>query len=150
MRTSQAHIAGVGLAVSRESNDSLDKLAISAATKALLDAGVIYGEVDECLACFDHDLRIPPSSFDTLGMQGAPICEVNNSFGLNAAAQSVWSRRANCSLVVGIDGVSLLNSRQRLSDEADPLRGCKQQGQSTGNFLRSVNGIIILTPGRAL
>ncbi|KAF2174177.1 hypothetical protein M409DRAFT_16446 [Zasmidium cellare ATCC 36951] len=106
MRTSQAHIAGVGLSVSRESNDSLDKLAISAATKALLDAGVIYGEVDECFACFDHDLRIAPSSFDTLGMQGAPICEVNNSFGLNAAAQSVWSRRANCSLVVGIDGAA--------------------------------------------
>ncbi|KAK4498517.1 hypothetical protein PRZ48_011175 [Zasmidium cellare] len=67
MRTSQAHIAGVGLSAGQGSNDSLDKVTISAATKALLDAGVTYGEVDECFACFHNGLRIPPSSFDTLG-----------------------------------------------------------------------------------
>lgn len=106
MRTSQAHIAGVGLSASKDGHDNLDQLTISAATKALLDAGVTYGDVDECFACFRHGVQISPSAFDTLGVQGAPVCEVNNSFGINAAAQSVGSRRANCCLVVGIDGVS--------------------------------------------
>lgn len=106
MRISRAHIAGVGLATSKDDQDSIDKLTVSATTKALLDAGVTYGNVDECVACFHHGLRISPSAFDPLGQMGAPICEVNNSFGLSAAIQSIQSRRANCSLVVGLDGVS--------------------------------------------
>lgn len=118
MRTPQAHIAGIGLSASKDGNDILDKLTISAATKALLDAGVTYGEVDECIACFQRGLRISPSAFDPLGQMGAPICEVNNASGLRAAIQSVQSRRTNCSLVVGIDAVSTTAKFQILQNES--------------------------------
>lgn len=101
-----AHIAGIGIAhISR--SETLDDLAIAAGTKALLDAGVTYSSVDQSIACFLEDrYRIDRRCLSVFGMEGAPVCDVNNTAGLFTAVQYVRSGQSNCVLVVGIDQVS--------------------------------------------
>ena len=101
MRISKGHIAGVGL--STDANATHHDLAVAAATKALLDAGATYSDVDTSIACFLDNLRVPRSCFDMFGMQGAAVSEIDNRSGLLAAVQSVRSRQSNCALVVGFD-----------------------------------------------
>ncbi len=105
MRAGQAHIAGVGTS-SATNNSSFDELAISAGTKALLDAGITYNVVDHSVACFlDDQLRIPRSCFDAFGLERAPVSEVDAHSGLFTAVQCVRSGQANCVLLLGLDRV---------------------------------------------
>ena len=102
MRLSQAHIAGIG--ISEASNGKLNESAVSAGTKALLDAGVTYDDVDLSLAgILDDQVRTPRSCFTTFGTGGAPICEVDNHCALSTAVQCIKSRQTNCALVIGLD-----------------------------------------------
>lgn len=105
MRVSKAHIAGVGLSgiIERTSDEAISKCAIAAGTKALLDAGITYSDVDQSIACFLDDLRIERRTFDTFGLQGAPVFEVNNITGLFSSIQAVASRQSNCTLMIGFD-----------------------------------------------
>ena len=104
MHVSQAHIAGIG--ISEALDGRLDEYAVSATTKALLDAGVTYDDVDLSLAgILDDQLRIPRSCFTTFGTGGAPICEMDNHCALSTAVQCIRSRQTNCALVIGLDRV---------------------------------------------
>ncbi|CAK3740975.1 nonspecific lipid-transfer [Lecanosticta acicola] len=104
MRVSQAHIAGIGVTGgSKHTRTRIDKLAISAATKALLDAGVTYGCVDLTVASFLDETRIPPKCLDAFGKHGAPVCQVDNTLGLFTAAQAVKSKQSECVLLLSID-----------------------------------------------
>lgn len=106
MPPSPAHIAGVGV-TSLSRNETLEDLAISAGTKALLDAGITYSSVDQSIACFlDERERIPQKCFNVFGMEGAAVCEVDNSAGFFTAVQSVRAGQNNCVLVAGLDRVS--------------------------------------------
>jgi 3-oxoacyl-[acyl-carrier-protein] synthase III len=105
MPPSAAHLAGVG--ISSGNDTDLDKLATSAGTKALLDAGITYSDVDHGVACFlDEQTRISRSVFSTYGTEGAPVSEVDNHSGLFAAVQSVRGGQSNCVLIIAIDRVS--------------------------------------------
>lgn len=102
MRISQVHIAGIGVTTAPDRAQP-DNTAISAATKALLDAGITYADVETSFACFLDDLRVSSSCFDTFGKRGAPIYQIDNHAGLLAASQSIQSRQSDCALLVGID-----------------------------------------------
>jgi len=106
MHTSSAHIAGLGL--SERSDASLEELTVSAATKALLDAGITYSDVDLNIAGFlDDHARIARSWLNVFGSEGAPVLEVDNHSALFVGTQCITSRQNNCALVVGVDQVSL-------------------------------------------
>ena len=105
-----AYVAGVGVTLvdvsSAKSNHILSELAISAGTKALLDAGVTYGDVNQSIACFlDQDLKIPKACFATFGKTGSSTCEVDSYSGFNIASQLVKSGYADCVLMTGLDKV---------------------------------------------
>ncbi|EME78190.1 uncharacterized protein MYCFIDRAFT_89322 [Pseudocercospora fijiensis CIRAD86] len=105
MRVSKTHIAGVGVSeiIERTTDEAIGKCAISAGTKALLDAGITYSDVDQSIACFLDDVRIERRTFDTFGLQGAPVFEVANHTGLFSSTQAVASRQSNCTLTIGFD-----------------------------------------------
>jgi acetyl-CoA acetyltransferase len=108
MATPAVYIAGVGAAISSDpSTAALDKEIVSAVTKALLDAGVTYGDVDSSIACFlgNEGLKVPKSSLDTFGKTGAPVSEVECYAGLHTASQFLKSGHSNCVLMVGFDKV---------------------------------------------
>lgn len=111
MPTSAVHIAGIGLSPSTKSN--LDNLAISAGTKALLDAGITYGKVELAVACFlnEPDVRIPRSCFKAFGRQKACVSEIDGHSALFTAVQCVRSGQTDCALLVGVDSVCI-NFRQ--------------------------------------
>lgn len=102
MRGSRAHIAGIG--VSGSSPTELRAHAIAAATKALLDAGVRYTDVDQSIVCFDEKARIFPEWLSIFGTTGTAIAQVDNQSGLFTAAQFVRSGQRNCTLLIGTDG----------------------------------------------
>lgn len=104
------YIAGVGQTDMQDavSTTAVHDALISAGTKALLDAGVTYGEVNQSIACFlDQNLKVDKTSFDTYGKTGAPVCEVDCYSGLYVGGQFVKSGHSNCVLVVGFDQVHL-------------------------------------------
>ena len=108
MRNSPVYIAGVGIShlQTTRSSAAIDDLIQSAGTKALLDAGVTYGDVKQSVACFlDNDLRVPRTSFDTYGKTGTLVCEINCYSGLFATSQFVQSGHANCAMMIGFDRV---------------------------------------------
>lgn len=108
MPSSTAHIVGVGIS-GPETNPSLHECAITATTKALLDAGITYSNVDHSIACFDdtHErLRISRTTLESFGLEGSAVSEVDNHSGLFTAVQSIRSGQAECALVVGVDRVS--------------------------------------------
>ncbi|KAK3623627.1 hypothetical protein LTR56_021490 [Elasticomyces elasticus] len=102
MHASSVHRAGIGF--SERIDASFDELAVSAATKALLDAGIVFSEVDQGVAGFvDRELQVSRECFRVSGEEGAPIVEVDNHSALFVAAQCVASRQTDCVLVIGID-----------------------------------------------
>ncbi|KAK5741375.1 hypothetical protein LTR17_004082 [Elasticomyces elasticus] len=115
MHTSSVHIAGIG--ISERIDATCDELAVSAATKALLDAGVVFSEVDQSIAGFgDRELRVSRECFGVFGEEGAPILEVDNQSALFVAAQCVASEQTDCVLVVGIDNAASSSQRQPQAD----------------------------------
>lgn len=103
------YIAGVGIShlKGRVSDSNVEELAISAATKALLDAGVTYGEVNNSIACFlGDDLKTSKNVFKSFGRTGSPITKVECHSGVYIGSQAIRSGNSNCVLVVGFDQVS--------------------------------------------
>ena len=104
------YVAGVGISYlnTTTTDAALNELAISAGTKALLDAGITYGDVDLSLACFlDHTLKIPKACFNAFGKTGSPAAEVDCYSGFFGAAQYVGSGHAQCALMIGFDKVGI-------------------------------------------
>ncbi|KAK5739000.1 hypothetical protein LTR17_005518 [Elasticomyces elasticus] len=111
MHTSSVHIAGIG--ISEQTDANLNELAVSAATKALLDAGIVFSAIDQGIAGFvDRELRVSRECFGVFGEEGAPIIEVDNHSAVFVAIQCIASRQANCVLVVGIDKAASSNERR--------------------------------------
>jgi acetyl-CoA acetyltransferase len=104
-RDSAVYIAGVGLCPS-QSSTSINDIVLSAGTKALLDAGITYNDVNQSIACFlDRNLNVERKSFDTYGRTGTPVYKVDNYSGLHVAAQLVRSGSVDVCMVVGFDQV---------------------------------------------
>ena len=108
MASPPVYIAGVGIShlKGRVSDSNIEDLAISAGTKALLDAGVTYGEVKNSIACFlGDDLKVSKRVFTSFGKTGTPITKVECHSGLFVGSQAIRSGNSDCVLVVGFDQV---------------------------------------------
>jgi 3-oxoacyl-[acyl-carrier-protein] synthase III len=104
IRVSHAHIAGI--AVSQHDAASSHTSIASAVTKALLDAGLAYSDVNLAVnGSLSNGLRIPRTCLQVFGMTGAPILDVDNQSVLFTAAQFIRSRQAKCVLLVAFDKV---------------------------------------------
>ena len=102
---SPVYIAGVGITHQKGANKINDTV-LAAGTKALLDAGLTYSDVNQSVACFlDGDLNVKRDSFDTYGRTGTPVCKVDNYSGLHVASQFVKASGAQCVMMVGFDQV---------------------------------------------
>ncbi|KAK3111055.1 hypothetical protein LTR53_014071 [Teratosphaeriaceae sp. CCFEE 6253] len=140
MSTSIAHIAGIG--ISERTDAPLESLAVSAATKALLDAGITYSEVDLSVAgsLNDHS-RVSRSCFSTFGSEGAPILEVDNHSALFLATQCIRSRQHSCALVIGLDRAASSSTEQpQVSISVEWSRYVRQQA----DFVEVVAVAIVL------
>lgn len=118
MANSPLYIAGVG--VSRVdaaiSNALAHELGVSAAVKALLDAGVTYDDIDHSVVCFlDDHVKIPKSGLESFGKTGSSVSEVDCYSGLFAASQAIKSGYADCVLMIGLDEVIPASSRVSLA-----------------------------------
>ena len=109
-----AYIAGVGLSSSNPSKSApgVSKnaygLAISAGTKALLDAGLGYEDVEHSigsgLAAGSTSMVAVCRSF---GITGRPISEVDESSALYIGSSLIKAGRAECILMIGYEKVGL-------------------------------------------
>ncbi|KAM0715127.1 hypothetical protein Q7P37_009592 [Cladosporium fusiforme] len=134
MPASAVHIAGIGL--SSSTGLDINKLAISAGTKALLDAGITYAKVESSVACFldEPHTRIARSLFKIFGRQKASVSEIDGHSALSTAVQCVSSGQTDCALLVGVDvvaavGIVLVSERfvtshAYLKDSAVCIRAC--------------------------
>lgn len=76
------------------------QLSLSAGTKALLDAGVSYDDVDH--AFVDEGATEIPYTF---GKTGIPIQRAGTESGVYAAARLIGTGSAHCVLLIGVDQV---------------------------------------------
>lgn len=116
MNDPPVYVAGVGLspprshgtsASSPRTNHHVYELAVSAGTKALLDAGITYDDVDQGIACLnDGESTVVRKVFYTFGVTGIPLCEVDCNSGLYMASHFIKVGKASCVLVIGFDKVS--------------------------------------------
>ena len=130
-------VAGVGMTpfnspkksaslASDPASDYFD-LAVEAAVKALLDAGITYDDVDQGIGCYVFgDSTCAQRVFYGLGMTGIPIFNVNNycssgSTGLWLANQAIRSGAADCVLVIGFDKMYPGPLPQVFKDRTNPL-----------------------------
>ena len=122
MSDSNVYIAGVGISHSEQSDSKsgLRDLSISAGTKALLDAGVTYGDVNESIACFlGDDLKVDKSAFNSFGKTGSAVCEIDCYSALFAATQFVRSGHSKCAMMIGLDKVCNRTCVKTLCDCSD-------------------------------
>lgn len=106
MASPPVYVAGVGIShlKGRVSDSNVEELAISAGTKALLDAGITYGEVKNSIACFlGDDLKASKRVFQSFGKTGSPIAKVECHSGLFVGSQAIRSGNSDCVLVIGFD-----------------------------------------------
>jgi predicted nucleic acid-binding Zn finger protein len=141
MPASGAHIAGIGIS-SATSRSEVDKIAVSAITKALLDAGITFAKVEQCVASSleESQLRIKRSVFQAFGRPKAPICDADNHSALFTTVGCVKSGQTDCALVVAFDtdgkngqiavvavvlvSDRMLTSHSYLKDSAVQVRSC--------------------------
>ncbi|EGE86831.1 sterol carrier protein 2 [Blastomyces dermatitidis ATCC 18188] len=93
----RVYVLGVGMSPFLKPNPKRDypQMGLEAGTKALLDAGITYDEVEQGFACYAYgDSTSGQRVFYQFGMTGIPIINVNNacttgSSGLYLARQSL-------------------------------------------------------------
>lgn len=101
MAKSKVYIAGVGSA-EKDSGSSL----VSAATKALLDAGITYDNVTR--GARRKSLSQGAEAFRAFGDDGVPVSEVDAGSELQSSFTMVQDRGEQCVLVITSDKVRLL------------------------------------------
>ena len=112
MPSRTAYIAGVGLSSSNPSksasgvSENACDLAISAGTKALLDAGLNYEDVEHSVG---SGLAAGSTSMIDVcrrfGRTGRPISEVDESSALYIGASLIKAGRAECIMMIGYEKV---------------------------------------------
>jgi hypothetical protein len=94
----EAHIAGVGV-----TSGSGDNALVSAAVKALLDAGVTYDDVTRGVRA--KSLKAGSKAFQAFGDEGVSVDEAEDSSALEHAAKLVTEKGEQCVLTIAKDEV---------------------------------------------
>lgn len=97
----KAYLAGIGFSPSQRGENGTDSL-ISAATKALLDAGITYHDVTRGVGS-----KAVLEAFKAFGDDISAIDESKQGSELETALSSVKEGKARCVLVIVTDQVSL-------------------------------------------
>ena len=102
-----ANIAGVGLSSSAQGvSKSAYDLAISAGTKALLDAGLNYEDVEHSVGSgLGGGSTSMAAICRSFGITGRPISEVDESSALYVGSTLINAGRAECVLMIGYEKV---------------------------------------------
>ncbi|MCX4834379.1 lipid-transfer protein [Streptomyces sp. NBC_01016] len=109
--TDRVFVAGVGMApfATPRTSAPYDRMAQEAALRALADAGVAYGDVQQAYAGYVYgDSAGGQNALYRVGMSGIPIVNVNNNCSTGSSAlwlarQAILGGGADCVLVVGFE-----------------------------------------------
>ncbi|GAA5855735.1 hypothetical protein JCM8547_001663 [Rhodosporidiobolus lusitaniae] len=124
-----AHVVGVGMTKFDKPRNLRDypELALEAATKALLDAGITYDEVQQAAVGYVYgDSTCGQRALYQLGMTGIPIVNVNNNCSTGSSAlwlarQAVEYGIADCAMALGFEKMSPGSLQTVFQDRAAPL-----------------------------
>lgn len=122
-------MAGVGMTafVKPGTGDDYQTMAAAAATAALDDAGIAYGDLGAAFAGYVYgDSAAGQSALYRLGLSGIPIVNVSNncatgSTALHMAAQAVAAGAHDCVLALGFEQMRPGALGPIYGDRADPL-----------------------------
>lgn len=106
---SKVFIAGVGLSPSKGEPDSS---VVSAAVKALLDAGLTYDNVSKSIV--SKDVKNGAKVLEAFNDNEIPVDSVSAKTILKSAAEAVTSGKAQCVLAVGTDKVRAPDTKRNL------------------------------------
>ncbi|PGH03188.1 sterol carrier protein 2 [Blastomyces parvus] len=124
----RVYVLGVGMSPFLKPNPNRDypQMGLEAGTKALLDAGITYDEVEQGFACYAYgDSTSGQRVFYQFGMTGIPIINVNNacatgSSGLYLARQSLSLGGADVALVIGFEKMMAGRLKKFFTDRSLP------------------------------
>jgi sterol carrier protein 2 len=103
------------------------ELGFEAGTKALLDAGITYDDVETGVACYCYgDTTSGQRIFYQFGMTNIPIYNTNNacatgSTGLQLARTMVRGGIVDCAMVVGFDTMNPGSIKSVWTDRPSPM-----------------------------
>ncbi|KPV77423.1 uncharacterized protein RHOBADRAFT_51278 [Rhodotorula graminis WP1] len=127
--TRKAYIVGVGQTAFEKPRNRVDypELAVEAATKALLDAGVNYDEIEQAFAGYVYgDSTCGQRALYALGMTKIPIMNVNNNCSTGSSA--LWLARqaieygiADCVMALGFEKMAPGSLTNAFNDRDPPL-----------------------------
>ncbi|CEQ42872.1 SPOSA6832_04753 [Sporobolomyces salmonicolor] len=120
-------IVGVGMTAFAKPRDLIDypELAVEAATKALLDGGLNYDDIQQAFAGYVYgDSTCGQRALYALGMTGIPILNVNNNCSTGSSA--LWLARqaieygiSDCVMALGFEKMAP-GSLATIFDDRDP------------------------------
>ncbi|KWU47484.1 thiolase-like protein [Rhodotorula sp. JG-1b] len=127
--TRKAYIAGIGLTAFAKPRNQIDypELAVEAATKALLDAGINYDEVEQAFAGYVYgDSTCGQRALYALGLTSIPIINVNNNCSTGSSAlwlarQAVEYGISDCVMALGFEKMAPGSLTNAFSDRDAPL-----------------------------
>ncbi|KAM0755902.1 thiolase-like protein [Meredithblackwellia eburnea MCA 4105] len=125
----KTYIIGVGMTPFMKPRGLVDypEMAVEATTKALLDAGVTYDDIESAYAGFCYgDSTSGQRALYALGLTQIPIVNVNNncstgSTALYMARQNVAVGLNECSLAVGFEKMQPGSLKSNFPDRVSPL-----------------------------
>ncbi|KAM0746610.1 thiolase-like protein [Meredithblackwellia eburnea MCA 4105] len=129
MPSRKTYIVGVGMTAFSKPRGLIDypELAVEAATKALLDAGVNYDEVQQAYVGYCYgDSTCGQRALYALGMTSIPIVNVNNncstgSTALFLAKQMVENGACECTMALGFEKMKPGSLSTNFDDRSPPL-----------------------------
>ncbi|GAA5994111.1 uncharacterized protein JCM10292_001878 [Rhodotorula paludigena] len=128
-QTQKAYIVGVGQTAFEKPRNRVDypELAVEAATKALLDAGVTYDDIEQAFAGYVYgDSTCGQRALYALGMTKIPIINVNNNCSTGSSAlwlarQAVEYGISDCVMALGFEKMAPGSLSTIFDDRDAPL-----------------------------
>ena len=105
MSKTKVYIAGVGLSPSK--SDNTTSALVSAAVKALLDAGVTYDNVTRSIIA--KDVKNGQEVFDAFNDSDITVDKISAGSEMRSAVDAIGSGKGQCVLVVAQDKVCTLS-----------------------------------------
>ncbi|GAA6012312.1 hypothetical protein JCM8202_003281 [Rhodotorula sphaerocarpa] len=127
--TRKAYVAGIGITAFAKPRNLIDypELAVEAATKALLDAGINYDDVEQAFAGYVYgDSTCGQRALYALGLTSIPIINVNNNCSTGSSAlwlarQAVEYGVSDCVMALGFEKMSPGSLQNAFNDRDAPL-----------------------------
>ncbi|KAI8870247.1 thiolase [Ramicandelaber brevisporus] len=125
----KVYVVGVGMTKFLKPRGEVDytQLGLEAATKALLDAGITYDEVEQAVAGYCYgDSTCGQRVLYQLGMTQIPITNVNNNCSTGSTAlfqcrQLVAAGAVDCAMAIGFEKMERGSLKAKWEDRANPL-----------------------------